>query len=68
LVDRETDRPTSIRWYVRWKETASAPVDCTAAVAKKIALAVIDDQIERGVWSWASTKAGNTRRNSRYKL
>jgi hypothetical protein len=27
---------------------ATSPVDCTAAVAKKIALAVIDDQIERG--------------------
>ena len=68
LVDPETDRPTTINWYVNWKLAESAPVDCTVQQAKTIAEKVIDDQIERGVWSWASAKVETTRRNSRYQL
>jgi hypothetical protein len=64
LVDPETESPTSINW----KLAESAPVDCTVQQAKTIAEKVIDDQIERGVWSWASTTAETTRRNSRNKL
>jgi hypothetical protein len=67
LLDPKTDRPTTINWYVNWKLAESAPVDCTVQQAKTIAEKVIDDQIERGVGSWASAKAETTRRNPRYK-
>jgi hypothetical protein len=50
-----------------WRQAEAAPVNCTIDVAKVIAVAVIDDQIAKGIWSWASEKNEHIRKIGRYK-
>jgi hypothetical protein len=59
------DRPTEISWYVDGRQVETAPVRCTIELCKVVACAVINDQIERGIWAWASARSEKIRKYTR---
>jgi hypothetical protein len=54
-VDPKTDKPTEISWYLNGKLAESAPVTGPLEVCKKIAVKVVDHQIETDA-QWAHSE------------
>ena len=60
-----TGRPETIAWFIDGNLVESSPVQCAVAIAKEIATRVIDEQIARGNWAWASARSEKIRKYAR---